>query len=58
MITYANSGNDAVWELYGLSTDEKPVEGIPNGSQFVEMDTGSFFLFDSEGGKWWLWLEG
>lgn len=27
-------------ELYGLSTDTKPITDVPNGSVFVEIDTG------------------
>lgn len=53
MITYANAHNDAVWELYGKSTDEKPVhDRIPNGSTFYEMDTGNIFMFDAEEKVW------
>lgn len=32
-------------EASGLSTDEKPVEGIVTGSVFVEVDTGDGYLF-------------
>ncbi len=52
MITYSNAGNDAVWELYGKSTDEKPVRNVPNGSSFFEMDTGNAFMFDGEAATW------
>lgn len=45
-----NSTNQA--ELYGLSTDEKPVENIPNASTFYEMDTKQIFLFDEQNKRW------
>lgn len=38
-------------ELYGLSTDTKPMD-VENASSFVEMDTGSIYLFDAENGVW------
>jgi len=41
------------YEVYGLSTDEKPVRGITNASIFYEMDTRNAFIFDQENSKWW-----
>lgn len=38
---------------YGLSADEKPIDGYKNADRFVEMDTGNIFLFDEQNGKWW-----
>ena len=35
-----------------LSTDEKPTEGIYNGSELIEMDTGTRYMFDAESGTW------
>lgn len=35
-----------------LSTDEKPTEGINNGSELIEMDTGKIYLFDKENETW------
>lgn len=53
MITYSNANNDAVWELIGLSTDEKPTtDKIPNGSTFKEMDTGKTYMYDIESKSW------
>lgn len=53
MITYSNANNDAVWELIGLSTDEKPAtDKIPNGSTFKEMDTGKLFMYDRDSKTW------
>ena len=45
-----NNTNQA--ELYGLSTDEKPIENIPNASTFYEMDTKQIFLFDEQNKRW------
>lgn len=38
-------------ELIGLSKDKKPIPA-PNGSLFIEMDTGKEFRYDAESGKW------
>ena len=39
-------------EYRGLSTDTKPVEYVPNGSVFFEMDTSKVFMFDKDRGEW------
>ena len=39
-------------ECAGLSTDEKPVDGLMTGSTFLEVDTGDVFLFDEVGESW------
>lgn len=36
-------------EMFGLSTDDKPVTGLITGSKFTEVDTGDVYLFDEEG---------
>lgn len=35
-----------------LSTDTKPTEELVNGSQLLEMDTGTPYFFDEENGEW------
>lgn len=40
-------------DLRGLSGDSKPTD-VPNGSTFLEMDTGKVFIFDKEN---LIWLE-
>lgn len=35
-----------------MSTDQKPTEGIKNGSTLVEMDTGKGYLFDAASSAW------
>ena len=61
MITLNKYGNreNRVWlELYGLSTDEKPIEKfddifIGHSSTYYEMDTKNTFMYDEENKKWW-----
>ena len=61
MITLNKYGNreNRVWlELYGLSTDEKPIGKfddifIGNSSTYYEMDTKNTFMYDEENKKWW-----
>ena len=55
---YADKPNRSWMELYGLSTDEKPIKKfedvfIGNSSTFYEMDTGNAFIYDEENHKWW-----
>ena len=55
MVTYAGDGArtnpDMGWDLRGLSADAKPTD-IPNGSTFLEMDTGKVYAFDAENTQW------
>ena len=44
--------NEKTYELRGLSTDEKPVESVGNGSIFIEIDTGKVFLYDADNKVW------
>lgn len=43
-------------ELRGLSTDEKPTtineQALGNGSTFIEIDTGKFYMYDLENEEW------
>lgn len=39
-------------EYHGLSTDQKPVEYVGNGSVFFEMDTCKVYMFDATEKKW------
>lgn len=36
----------------GLSTDEKPVKNVPNGSTYYEINTGKVFMFDLDNAQW------
>lgn len=40
--------------MRGLSSDEKPTEGVPNGSIFEEIDTGNDYMLDEGAGTWYL----
>ena len=44
--------NEKTYEFRGLSTDEKPVENVGNGSVFIEIDTGKVFIFDEQNKLW------
>lgn len=41
----------------GLSTDPKPYTYVPNGSEFMELDTGKEFKFDAQNTKWIPWSQ-
>lgn len=40
------------YEMAGLSTDTKPVEGVAMGSKVIEVDTGDIYLFNGATGEW------
>ena len=51
------TGGSWTHEYAGLSTDTKPTrmedgKKIPNGSAFIEMDTGDVYLYDKENDQW------
>lgn len=55
---YGDRCNRVYLELYGLSTDEKPIEKfgttyIGNASTYLEMDTGKIFIYDEENHRWY-----
>ena len=56
MLTWKESqyrGNGLYWRQGDcLSTDEKPTEGLYNGSILDEIDTGTRFKLDQENGEW------
>ena len=54
---YGDRCNRVYLELYGLSTDEKPIEKfentfIGNASIYYCMDTKQCFLYDEENHRW------
>ena len=51
MVKITCAKND-YFEFAGLSTDTKPTSGVGTGSIFVEVDTGTVFFFDEDGGTW------
>ena len=58
MVTY-NYGKSFGDKLYVegecLSTDNKPVNGIMNGSKLLEMDTATLYIFDEDNKEWRPW---
>lgn len=54
MITPAGSADTTMYsqQLRGLSTDTKPTTDVPNGSSFLEMDTGNVYMWDEENEQW------
>jgi hypothetical protein len=40
-------------EMFGKSTDSKPLTGLVTGSKFTEVDTGDVYLFDETGDGTW-----
>ncbi len=51
----ARNGYGAYGIGYCLSTDDKPTEGILNGSHAVEMDTSTVYFYDEENEEWLEW---
>lgn len=47
----ANVGFTGAFDLRGLSTDTKPTN-VPNGSTFLEMDSGDVYIFDADNTQW------
>lgn len=56
MVTNAGHAGTTIttgWDLRGLSSDTKPThDQVPNGSTFVEMDTGDVYMYDANGKTW------
>lgn len=55
---YSDRPNRSYMELYGLSTDEKPIEKvgtifIGNASTLYTMDDKKTYMYDEENQKWW-----
>lgn len=51
-IAYGTSGGKEFWDIRGKSSDEKPIDGVPNCSSFFEMDTGEVYIFDEDTKSW------
>ena len=46
-------GYEPGWDLRGLRGDTKPTGAtVPNGSSFIEMDTGDVYLWDADNSQW------
>lgn len=44
--------NNLMTDYRGLSTDTKPVDGLYNGSTFLEMDTGAVYCWNADSNEW------
>ena len=51
-LTAAYMNGDILIEAACLSTDTKPTTDVPNGSSFLEMDTGNVYMWDEENEQW------
>lgn len=40
-------------EMFGLSSDDKPLTGLVTGSKFTEVNSGDVYLFDETGDGTW-----
>lgn len=54
---YSDRPNRSYMELYGLSTDEKPIKKmgtiyIGNASTLYTMDDKKFYMYDEENHQW------
>ena len=47
----SNERNVAQYDMYGLSTDTKPMD-VGNASTFYEMDTRTLFMYDAQNKVW------
>ena len=52
MMTLLNPHDSFHHKYAGLSTDTKPTDGVPNGSECREIDTSKDFRFDAEITEW------
>lgn len=55
MITINKKGgqlNTSIIEFCGLSTDDKPIENVVNGSKFKEIDTSNLYKYDISSQEW------
>lgn len=55
-VSYTINAGVGIRHYVGKSTDPKPTEGVPNGSDFYEMDQVDgkhrLFMFDADEKEW------
>jgi len=51
-VIFTDWGRTSLQEMFCLSTDTKPTEGLQTGSVAIEVDTGDGYLFDSVSQTW------
>lgn len=53
MVSYTTNGGRAIPDYRGKTSDEKPVDGVPNGSTYYEIDgEHRVFAFDADTQTW------
>lgn len=52
IVRKTNQSGVDVYEVYCLSTDTKPIDGMTNGSTCFEVDTAEPYAFDEENATW------
>lgn len=53
MVSYTTNGGSGIRHYAGKTSDEKPVEGVPNGSDFYCMDgKHDVYMFDGDTKTW------
>ena len=58
MVTLLEPWSNGQHRYAGLSTDEKPTTDIRNGDLFIEMDTGTSYLYSQEDDTWYEFSSG
>lgn len=54
-VQYINNKACVTSTYFFLSTDQKPTEGVGNGSAGIEMDTSKVYFFDVDNTTWLEW---
>lgn len=53
MVTQVDCAGAGGHEYCGLSTDQKPLDGVAMNALFLELDTGDFYYYTgTEGTEW------
>ena len=58
MVTLLDAWTNGQKQFVGLSTDEKPTIDIRNGDLFIEMDTGTWYLYGADDACWRSLIDG
>ena len=58
LIGHDSDGNALCYqEIFGKSTDTKPVGGLVTGSSFFEINTGDVYFYDQDGAVGSEWVK-
>ena len=50
MTVFSTNGDVIIYA--GLSTEQKPTEGLATGSMFIELNTGKVYYFNADTTSW------